>query len=216
MKGAIKICGITTAETFDCAVSAGATHIGFAFIARSPRHILPASASALAARSTAVSTVALVMDASDADIEAILAAFRPTLIQVHGKETPERIAEMRNRFALPVMKAIGIGSPSDLLKARAYEGVADMLLFDAAPAELPGGNGTSFDWPLVAGQKWKCPWLLSGGLTPANVGDAIYQTRPDGVDVSSGVESARGVKDYARIAAFISGARTAFSGIADA
>jgi phosphoribosylanthranilate isomerase len=216
MKGVIKICGITTAETFDCAVSAGATHIGFAFIARSPRHISPASAATLAARSTAVSTVALVMDASDADIEAILAAFRPTLIQVHGRETPERVAEMCNRFALPVMKAIGIASPSDLQKARAYEAVADMLLFDSAPAELPGGNGTSFDWSLVAGQKWKCPWLLSGGLTLANVADAIYQTRPDGVDVSSGVESARGVKDCARIAAFISGARTAFSGIAGA
>jgi phosphoribosylanthranilate isomerase len=216
MKRAIKICGISTAETFDCAVSAGATHIGFAFIARSPRHILPAAAATLAARSTTVSTVALVMDASDADIEAILAAFRPTLIQVHGKETPERVVEMRNRFALPVMKAVGIGTTSDLEKARAYEGVADMLLFDAAPAELPGGNGTSFDWSLVAGQKWNCPWLLSGGLTSANVGEAIYQTRPDGVDVSSGVESARGVKDCARIAAFISGARTAFSGIAGA
>jgi phosphoribosylanthranilate isomerase len=114
------------------------------------------------------------------------------------------------------MKAIGIASPSDLHRARAYEAIADMLLFDSAPAELPGGNGTSFDWSLVAGQKWKCPWLLSGGLTPANVADAIYQTRPDGVDVSSGVESARGVKDCTRIAAFISGARTAFSGIAGA
>ena len=216
MKGAIKICGISTAETFDCAVSAGATHVGFVFVTRSPRHITPAAAATLAARSTAVSTVALVTDASDADIEAILSAFRPALIQVHGQETPERVSAIRNRFALPVMKAIGVGSPSDLLKARAHEAVADILLFDAAPAELPGGNGTSFDWSLVAGQKWKCPWLLSGGLTPANVGDAIYQTRPDGVDVSSGVESARGVKDCARIAAFISGARTAFGGIAGA
>lgn len=216
MKGAIKICGISNAETFDCAVSAGASHIGFAFITRSPRHLLPAAAATLAARNSACSTVALVMDPADADLEAILSAFRPAVIQLHGQETPERVAAIRARFAIPVMKAIGMASEADLQKAQSFEGVADILLFDAAPAELPGGNGTSFDWSLLSGRQWKRPWLLSGGLTPANVADAIYQTRPDGVDVSSGVESARGVKDCARIAAFISGARTAFSGIAGA
>ena len=216
MKGAIKICGISTAETFDCAAGAGASHIGFAFITRSPRHVTPATAATLSARSSTASAVALVMDPTDAEIENILSAFRPALIQLHGAETPERVAAIRARLRLPVMKAIGIGSEADLRKARSFEDAADLLLFDAAPAELPGGNGTSFDWSLVAGQKWKRPWFLSGGLTPANVADAIYQTRPDGVDVSSGVESTRGVKDCARITAFISGAQTAFSGIAGA
>lgn len=214
MKYAIKICGVTTAETFDCALKAGATHVGFVFFTRSPRGIAPENAAAIAARSTELSTVALTVDASDAELDAIFSRFRPDLLQMHGQETPARVFEVRQRLAIPVMKAIALSGAADLLKARAHEATADILLFDAAPIDLPGGNGVTFDWSLLAGTTWQRPWLLSGGLMPENVADAIYQTRPGGVDVSSGVERIRGVKDNARVEAFITSARTAFDAIA--
>jgi phosphoribosylanthranilate isomerase len=214
MNGAIKICGISTPEAFDCAARAGATHAGFVFYAPSPRHIAPAAAAAIARRSPAVKSVALTVDATDDELSAILGAFTPDLLQLHGHEPPDRIQEIRARFARPVMKAIPIAGPDDLATARRYEAVTDVLLFDAAPRDLPGGNGVTFDWSLLAGTTWRKPWFLSGGLTPENVADAIYQTRPGGVDVSSGVERTRGIKDNASIEAFIASARHAFSAIA--
>ncbi|MBU6156354.1 MAG: phosphoribosylanthranilate isomerase [Alphaproteobacteria bacterium] len=214
MRNAIKICGITTPDSFDCAARAGASHVGFVFFEKSPRNIAPAQAAALAARSGALASVALTVDATDDALTAILAAFRPALIQLHGHETPARVQEVRTRFAIPVLKAIPLAGPSDLGVARDHEDVADILLFDAAPKDLPGGNGVTFDWSLLAGTTWRKPWFLSGGLTPENVAGAIYQTRPGGVDVSSGVESTRGVKDNASIEAFVTSARQAFSAIA--
>jgi phosphoribosylanthranilate isomerase len=214
MKNAIKICGVTTPETFDCALKAGATHAGFVFFAKSPRAISPQDAAAIAARSTELNTVALTVDASDAELDAIFSRFRPDLLQMHGQETPARVFQVRQRLAIPVMKAIPLSGAADLLAARAHEATADILLFDAAPIDLPGGNGVTFDWSILAGTIWQKPWLLSGGLTPENVADAIYQTRPTGVDVSSGVEWTRGVKDNARVGAFITSARTAFDAIA--
>jgi len=214
MTGAIKICGIGTPEAFDCAARAGATHAGFVFYAPSPRHIAPAAAAAIAPRSPAVKSVALTVDATDDELSAILGAFTPDLLQLHGHEPPDRVQAIRARFARPVMKAIPIAGPDDLAAARRYEPVSDFLLFDAAPRDLPGGNGVTFDWSLLAGTRWRKPWFLSGGLTPENVADAIYQTRPGGVDVSSGVERARGIKDNASIEAFIASARHAFSAIA--
>ncbi|MFO0349222.1 MAG: phosphoribosylanthranilate isomerase [Alphaproteobacteria bacterium] len=214
MRNAIKICGITTPDSFDCAARAGASHAGFVFFERSPRNIAPAQAAVLASRSSAVSSVALTVDANDETLAAILSAFPPALIQLHGHETPSRVLEVRARFGIPVMKAIPLAGPADLAVARNYEEAADILLFDAAPKDLPGGNGVTFDWSLLAGTIWRRPWFLSGGLTPENVADAIYQTRPGGVDVSSGVERARGIKDNASIEAFIASARHAFSAIA--
>ena len=215
MRNAIKICGITTPESFASALRAGATHAGFVFFPASPRALAPQDAAAIAAQAPALRAVALTVDASDADLEAILTHFRPQLLQLHGHETPQRVAQIRSRTGLGVIKAITLAQPEDLGTARAFENVADMLLFDAPPAELPGGNGILFDWRLLAGQKWSRPWFLSGGLKPENAADAIYQTRPDGVDVSSGVESARGVKDSARVQALITSARTAYSAIAE-
>lgn len=214
MRNAIKICGITTPDSFDCAARAGASHVGFVFFEKSPRNIAPAQAAAIAARSGALASVALTVDATDDALTAILAAFRPALIQLHGHETPARVLEVRARFGIPVMKAIPLAGPSDLGVARDHEDAADILLFDAAPKDLPGGNGVTFDWSLLAGTTWRKPWFLSGGLTPENVAGAIYQTRPGGVDVSSGVERTRGVKDNASIEAFVTSARQAFSAIA--
>jgi phosphoribosylanthranilate isomerase len=214
MRNGIKICGITTPDSFDCAARAGASHVGFVFFGKSPRNIAPAKAAAIADRSGALASVALTVDATDEALDAILDAFRPTLLQLHGHETPARVHEVRTRFGIPVMKAIPLAGPGDLEIARSHEAVADILLFDAAPRDLPGGNGVTFDWSLLAGTTWRKPWFLSGGLTPENVAAAIYQTRPGGVDVSSGVESTRGVKDNASIEAFVTSARQAFSGIA--
>lgn len=216
MRPAIKICGVTTAGAMDTAASAGATHVGFVFHKPSPRVITPSDAAAIAARHPSVAAVALLVDASDAEIGGILETFRPALLQLHGRETPTRVAAVREFTGLPVMKAIAMADPADVEAARAVEAVADMLLFDAAPGILPGGNGMAFDWKLLEGRTWRKPWLLSGGLTPENVATAIYQTKPGGVDVSSGVERARGVKDESRIAAFITSAREAFSAIAGA
>jgi len=214
MRNAIKICGITTPDSFDCAAQAGATHAGFAFIERSPRVITPTAAAAIACRSNAIDAVALVMNPSDEHLLTIVSAFRPALIQLHGHETPSRVLDVKARFGIPVMKAIPLAGPADLAVARSHEDAADILLFDAAPKDLPGGNGVTFDWSLLAGTTWRRPWFLSGGLTPENVADAIYQTRPGGVDVSSGVERARGIKDNASTEAFIASARHAFSAIA--
>jgi len=208
MKTAAKICGLSEEETLDVAVAAGARWLGFVFFPRSPRHVEPRHAAALARRAPAgVDIVALLVDPDDATLEDVLSVLPANLIQLHGKETPERLAAIRARFGVPVMKAFRIAAAADLDAAKAFDGVADRLLFDAAPpavpGALPGGNGVSFDWALLKGRAWTSPWMLSGGLGPANVAEAIRMTGAPAVDVSSGVEDRPGHKDPARIRAFM-------------
>ena len=203
----IKICGLKTPETLDAAVAGGASHVGFIFFAKSPRNVAPEQAGGvrLGARGKA-QAVAVTVDADDAFLDAIVQAMAPDMLQLHGKESPERVAEVKARYGLPVMKAIGVAEAADLDAIDAYAPVADQLLIDAKPpkgADLPGGNGLAFDWRLLAGRKyWTRPWMLAGGLTPENVAEAVRLTGARQVDVSSGVESAPGVKDAGRIAAF--------------
>ena len=209
----VKLCGITTPAAMPAAVGAGADLVGFVFFPRSPRAVTPAEAAALsAAHPGGPARVALLVDPDDAAIEAVLAAFRPDLIQLHGEETPARCAEVRARFGLPVMKALGIAAEEDLAALEAYAPAVDRFLLDAKPppgAALPGGNAAAFDWQLLAGLRIPRPWLLAGGLTPANVAAAVRMAGAPGVDVSSGVERARGVKDPALVEAFVQAAREA-------
>ncbi len=209
----VKICGLNDAAGFDAAVEHGADFLGFVFFAKSPRNVTPAQAATLSARSPGGPLrVALVVDADDAALDAIHASLRPDLWQLHGAETPARCAAIRTRFGLPVMKALGIASAADLDACAAYAPVVDRFLLDAKPpadAALPGGNALSFDWALLAGRAIPRPWLLAGGLDAGNVAEAMRISAAPGVDVSSGVERARGVKDPARIAAFIKAARAA-------
>jgi phosphoribosylanthranilate isomerase len=211
MSGWIKICGIKTPEAIDAAARAGATHAGFNFYPPSPRATSPDNAGAIAARAPGLRSVAVVVDADDELLHAISAGLHPQMWQLHGDESHERVAAIRNMFRVPVIKAIAITSKHDVGRARAYEKVADWLLFDAKPEALPGGNGLAFDWQLIAKANWSKPWMLSGGLTPANVAVGIRTTHATGVDVSSGVEKARGEKDPALIERFVAAARTAFS-----
>lgn len=209
----IKICGLTTLDALDAALDAGADMIGVVFFPKSPRNIDHVTAATLAARARGrARIVALTVDADDDALKDIVAAIQPDMLQLHGSETPERVAAIRARFGLPVMKAIGIASSADLAQIPAYAEVADRLLLDAkAPKDalLPGGNGVPFDWNLLAGLDLAKPFMLSGGLNPDNVGEALRLANVPGVDVSSGVESAPGVKDTARIVAFIQAARAA-------
>ncbi len=210
MTVAAKICGVKDRAALDAAVAGGAAYVGFVFYPRSPRNVTPAEAGALAALLPGdVTAVALAVDPDDALVAAILdGAPDIGMFQLHGAETPEQVAGVRARTGRRVMKAVKVSAPEDLAAARPYDGAADMLLFDAKPpAEmtdaLPGGNAVSFDWTILAGRSWPLPWMLSGGLDPDNVGDAIRVSGASAVDVSSGVESAPGVKDPARIAAFL-------------
>ena len=209
----VKICGLSTPEAVDAAVAAGAGYVGFVFFGRSPRNVTPSRAAGLAARVPAgVAKVGLVVDADDAALDAILDAVPLDMMQLHGSETPARAAEIRARFGLPVMKAVGLRGAGDLEALDAWTGAADQVLVDAKPApgaELPGGNGLAFDWTLLADRRWFGPWMLAGGLDAANVGEAVRRTRARQVDVSSGVESAPGVKDVDRIAAFLAAAGAA-------
>ena len=211
MSGSIKICGIKTADAIDAAARVGATHVGFNFYPASPRVIAPADAGTIAARTPGLRTVALTVDADDETMHAISAGLHPQMWQLHGNETPERVLAIRNTFRVPVMKAIAIESEADIARARKFERIADWLLFDAKPADLPGGNGLVFDWKLIAGQTWTKPWMLSGGLSATNVAEAIRTTRARAVDVSSGVEKSRGHKDPLLIETFVAAARTAFA-----
>lgn len=211
----VKICGLSTSAALDCALAAGADMVGFVFFAKSPRHIDFDTARALGreARGRA-QIVALTVDADDATLSAVVEALAPDMLQLHGKESPERVAAIRARFGRATMKAIGVAAPEDLAVAPAYTKAADYLLIDAkAPkgAALPGGNGLPFDWRLARDFAPAQPWLLSGGLNAANVAEAIRATGALGVDVSSGVESAPGVKDATQIAAFVAAARAAFA-----
>lgn len=207
----IKICGLTTRQTVAAGLEASADMLGFVFFARSPRFVTVEDATNLAAPARGrARIVALTVDADDAALDAIVAALAPDLIQAHGRETPERCAAIGARTGVPVMKALGVAEAGDLAATPAYAGACARLLIDAKPpkgAALPGGNGVPFDWRLVAGFSPGVPWLLSGGLTPANVAEALALTGAPGVDVSSGVESAPGVKDPAQIAAFVKAAR---------
>lgn len=206
----VKICGLTRPADVSAAVAAGAAYVGFVFFPKSPRHLDIEAARALAVEvPPGVAKVALVVDAGDAAIEAILARVPIDMLQLHGHEPPERVAALRGRHGLPVMKAVGVATADDLPALDAYARVADQILVDAKPAPgaaLPGGNGVAFDWRLIAGRRWPVPWMLAGGLTPANVAEAVRLTGAQQVDVSSGVESAPGVKDPALIRAFVAAA----------
>lgn len=216
----VKICGLSTPETLDAALAAGADYVGMVFFAPSSRNVDLATAAALAERIEGrAKLVALTVDADDEALAAIIAAIRPDALQLHGTETPARVAAVRARFGLPVWKAIGVAGPQDIARLDAYDGVADRLLLDAKPpkgAALPGGNGVPFDWNLLAGLDLAKPFMLSGGLTPQNVADALRLTHAPALDVSSGVESGPGIKDPARIAAFVHIARETARAISSA
>lgn len=209
----VKICGLSTADALDAALDAGADMVGFVFFAPSPRHVAFAQARALGARVEGRALkVALSVDADDALFAASIEALEPDLLQLHGRETPARVAAIKARFGLPVMKAIAVATGDDLAAVPLYAGVADRLIFDArAPREAtrPGGLGQPFDWRLLENLDPTLPFMLSGGLDAGNVAAALRITRAPGVDVSSGVERAPGDKDPDRIRAFISAARQA-------
>ncbi|MBX6327029.1 MAG: phosphoribosylanthranilate isomerase [Pseudolabrys sp.] len=209
----IKICGVRSLEALDAAIGCGADMVGFVFFAPSPRNVGIPAARALGARAAGRALkVALTVDADDELLGDIVTALKPDLLQLHGHETVERVAVVRSRFGLPVMKALPIASRADLSPIRLYARVADRLIFDArAPKEAtrPGGLGLSFDWALLEGVDPGVPFLLSGGLDAGNVGEALRLTRAPGVDVSSGVESAPGVKDAEKICAFVRAVRLA-------
>jgi phosphoribosylanthranilate isomerase len=209
----IKICGLSTAETLDVALDEGADAVGFVFFPPSPRHLSYETARMLAARVKGrAEKVALSVDADDALLAAVIEALRPDALQLHGKETPARVLAIKQRFGLPVMKAIPVAARADLAAVAHYAGVADRLLFDAlAPREAtrPGGLGKSFDWRLLENLDPGVPFMLSGGLDAGNVAEALRVTRARGIDVSSGVERAPGEKDADKIRAFVRAARAA-------
>ena len=211
----IKICGLSTPETLEAALAAGAEMIGLNFHPKSPRYVAPERAAELAAQAHGrTEIVALVVDYSPQQAAELARVVKPDWVQLHGKETPEQVAAIRTATGLPVMKALGVATAADLGEVARYYGVADAILLDAKPprdAAYPGGHGRPFDWGLLAGLDPAFRFMLSGGLDPANVADAIRIARPAGVDVSSGVESAPGVKDVGRIADFVKAARAAFA-----
>ena len=210
MPVSVKICGLSDRAGLDAAMAAGARYVGFVPVAKSPRAVTVEQAAALAVEvPPGIAKVALVVDADDATLDEIVARVPLDMLQLHGHETPERVAEVRALHGLPVMKAVGVASEADLPALDAYAAVADQILVDAkAPkgAPLPGGNGLAFDWRLIAGRRWPVPWMLAGGLTPDNLAEAVARTGARQVDVSSGVESAPGVKDEVRIRAFLDAA----------
>lgn len=207
---AVKICGLKDKTHVRTAAEAGARYVGFVFFPKSPRHVTLGEAAALAGHVPfGVAKVALTVNADDALLDEITTQVPIDMLQLHGSESPERVAYVKARYGLPVMKAIGIAGPDDVAQIDLYAPVADQLLIDAkAPrgADLPGGNGISFDWRLVQRKYWPCPWMLAGGLTPDNVAEAMRLTGAKQVDVSSGVESASGQKDNDLIRAFIGSA----------
>jgi len=207
----VKICGLKTAEHVTAAIDAGARYVGFVFFEKSPRNLSFEQAVALAQHVPAgVCKVALVVNADDAFLDQLVAVVPLDMLQLHGDETPARVSEIKTRYGLPVMKAVGVADSDDLAQIDVYARVADQLLIDAKPPKntaLPGGNGLAFDWRLIAGRRWAVPWMLAGGLNPQNVAEAIRLTGASQVDVSSGVESAPGVKDAQKIAAFVKAAQ---------
>ncbi|EYD71538.1 Phosphoribosylanthranilate isomerase [Rubellimicrobium mesophilum DSM 19309] len=201
-----KVCGLTAGDQVEAAAEAGAGYVGFVFFPRSPRTVGVERARELAwAAPVGVAKVGLFVDATDEELGAVIDRVPLDMVQLHGREGPERVAEVRARWGLPVMKAVGVGGAADLDRAKDYEGAADQLLLDAkapAGAALPGGNGVAFDWGLLRGFSARVPWMLAGGLSPSNVAEAVRVSGARQVDVSSGVESAPGVKDAGLIRAF--------------
>lgn len=204
---AVKICGITSPGAIDAAAGAGAVYGGLVFHPHSPRHVTFEQAQALADHMRGrLKIVTLIADMDDAGIESLLKTVRPDFLQLHGSESVERTAEIRARFGLPVIKALPVAEPSDLAAVADYEKAADMLMFDARPPKAAlrgGGHGAAFDWKILEGRSFTKPWFLAGGLTPENVARAVSLSGAQQVDVSSGVESAPGVKDAVRIRAFL-------------
>ena len=205
-----KICGLSQPGHVAAAVEAGAAYVGFTFFAKSPRNVSLDTARELAVTvPPGVVKVALTVNAEDSFLDDLTGSVPVDMLQLHGSETPERVSAVRKRYGLPIMRAVGIAEEADLERLPAFEAVADQILIDAKPpkdAELPGGNGLSFDWRLVAGRRWSRPWMLAGGLTHENVAEAVRLTGARQVDVSSGVESAPGRKDPDLIRAFIEAA----------
>ncbi len=207
----VKICGLRETETLSAALESGADFIGLVFYPPSPRYVDVAAAKKLAEFikgsdvSKNVRTVGLFVDPSDGLLGEVLEHVGLDMVQLHGSETPERVRVVGETYKLPVIKALPVASESDLNPVSAYEAAADWLLFDAKPADsnLPGGTGKSFDWSLLEGRTFSKPWMLSGGLHAGNIAQALDILRPDAVDVSSGVESVRGIKDEGKIRAFI-------------
>jgi phosphoribosylanthranilate isomerase len=209
---AAKICGLSSEVAVAAAIEGGAAYLGFVFYPPSPRAVSPGRAAVLcAAVPSGVQRVGLLVDAGDDAIRALLAEAPIDILQFHGQESPDRIADVKLRFHRPVMKAIAVAAPEDVLAAAPYEEVADMLLFDAKPPRrvdaLPGGNGLAFDWRLIAGRKWRRPWMLSGGLTAALLPEAVRISGAGAVDVSSGVERRPGDKAPDKIREFLAVAR---------
>ena len=207
----VKICGLRSVADVQAVAAAGAAFFGLNFFPPSPRYVSLSLARDLAlAAPVGLAKVALTVDADDAVLDALVEAMPLDMLQLHGHETPDRVAAVRARYGLPVMKVLGVRDEGDLADLMDFSTVADQIMIDAkAPkgAVLPGGNGVPFDWRLVAGRRWLRPWMLAGGLTPDNVAEAVRLTGVQQVDVSSGVESAPGVKDYAKVAAFVTAAR---------
>jgi phosphoribosylanthranilate isomerase len=215
MTALVKICGLSTPETLDAALEAGADLVGFVHFPKSPRHVALDRGRVLSAQARGKALrVALVVDPDDAELAAVVEALDPDWLQLHGSESPERVAAIRQRFGRPVLKAVGIAGASDLADL-AVHAASDHLLVDAKPPQggdaLPGGNGVAFDWRLLAGLDPSLRFMLSGGLNPANVAAAIGITGAQAVDVSSGVENRPGDKSPAKIEAFVKAARAAFA-----
>ena len=206
----VKICGLSTPEAVAAATRGGAKYIGFAFFPPSPRNLNPMDAAPLVRTVPPnITRVGLVVDGDDSFFDAIMSHVPLDMLQFHGSESPERVAEIKNRYGLPVMKSVPIAGSGDIEKARAYEGSADRLLFDARPpagASRPGGNALAFDWELIRDETWKLPWMLAGGLTTENLAEAVAASGAACVDVSSGVEDAPGVKNIEKITAFLEAA----------
>jgi phosphoribosylanthranilate isomerase len=209
----VKICGLKTAEALAAALDGGASHVGLIFFPKSPRNVTPTEAGRLrqAALGRAKS-VAVTVDADDATLDGIVAAMAPDMLQLHGHETPARVAAVKARYELPVMKAFSVRDAADLAEIGPYRGIADRFLFDAKPpsgAELPGGNGVPFDWRVLAALDHSVDYMLSGGLNAGNIGEALHLVRPAGIDISSGVETAPGEKNVPLIAEFFRAVREA-------
>ena len=207
----VKICGLTAPEDVTAAVAAGASYVGFTFFANSPRYVTPDQARTLALSvPEGVAKVALSVDADNDFLDTLTDQVPLDMLQLHGSESPERVLEVKARYGLPVMKAVGIGESADLAQLDIYSPVADQILVDTKPpkgADRPGGNAMAFDWGLLTTRRWSVPWMLAGGLTPDNVARAVQVTGAKQVDVSSGVERARGVKDAGLIRAFVQAAQ---------
>ena len=207
----VKICGLTSPEAIKGAAQAGATYGGLVFYEKSPRHLSLAKAREVAlAAPPGFAKVALVVNPQDAFLEEMLSQVPIDILQLHGAEQPQRVQQIKQSTGLPIMKALGIATAQDLHEIDRYAEICDQLLIDAKPApgaKLPGGNGLAFDWQLLENHTWKIPWMLAGGLTPDNVAQAIRVTRARQIDVSSGVESAPGLKDIDKMRNFVAQAR---------